>query len=465
MTAADAATVAPETRDVFKRLANDPVLFVREVLRPKTIEPFQIEALNALATHNRIAIRSGHGVGKTTLLAWCVLWWICTHYPAKVAATAPTAHQLYDNLWSEIALWTRRMPPWWQQNVLWKSDRVELKGAPAEHYAVARTARKEQPEALQGFHSEHMLFLIDEASGVDDIIFIVGHGSMTTRGAKTLMAGNPTRPSGFFHRAFHEQREAWHCIRVSCADSSQTDPKYAQEVADQYGLDSNIYRVRVLGEFPSNEDDVVIPLHLVEAAIARKLEPTGRVIWGVDCARFGSDRSTLAKRMGNTLMEPITAWSQLDTMQLAGRVHHEFRATNQRPDSIMVDVIGIGAGVVDRLCEMGLPAVGVNVSESPSVADRFHRQRDELWWNMRQWFENRDTSIPEDKTLVAELTAVRYKFLSSGKIEIEHKAELIKRGLRSPDVAEALLMTFAAGEARFAQRGYQPEVEDSDWET
>ena len=151
-----------------------------------TPEKWQKNVLQSIIDNERVSVRSGHGVGKTAMLSWLILQWLITRYPSKVACTAPTAHQLEDVLWGEVAKWYRRMPDGLKNLLRLSRDRVEVLTAPQESFAVARTARKEQPEAFQGFHSENMLFIIDEASGVEDIIFEVGEGSMSTPGAKTL---------------------------------------------------------------------------------------------------------------------------------------------------------------------------------------------------------------------------------------------------------------------------------------
>lgn len=440
-----------------------PSLFVSQALGV-TPEPWQSEALQAIADNDRVAIRSGHGVGKSTLLAWVVLWWLLTRYPAKGAATAPTAHQLSDVLWGEVAKWHRVLREPFKSLIRVKSEKVELIAAPAEQFAVARTARKEEPEAFQGFHSEHMLFIVDEASGVEDIIFEVGAGAMSTRGAKTVMAGNPTRTSGYFYEAFHKARQYWHVMQVRCDQSSRVSPRYIDEMRDLYGESSNIYRVRVLGEFPTSEDDVVVPLHLCEAAINRDVTQTeGRMIWGLDVARFGSDRTALARRRSNTMREAVMSWHGKDLMQVCGLVYQEYLMAEHKPDTIAVDVIGLGAGVLDRLREMGLPAVGVNVAESPSTDDRLYmRLRDELWFKVRKWLETRAVRMADDPGLIGELTAVKYKVESSGKIKVESKDDMKKRGLRSPDLADAFMLTFAVPDTVKRQTAYFPQTrEDS----
>lgn len=383
-------------------------------------------------------------------MSWAVFWWMLTRFPVKVAATAPTTHQLEDVLWGEIAKWHRAMKhPFLRQMIEVKAGRVELRSAPAESFAVARTARKEQPEAFQGFHSPNMLFLVDEASGVEDIIFEVGEGSMSTEGAKTLLMGNPTRTSGYFYNAFHKDRGKWFTRRVSCEESSQVSKGYIEDMLVKYGVDSNIYRVRVLGEFPITDDDSVIALHLCESAIVRDVAQTQyQPVWGVDVARFGSALTALAKRKGNRLVEEVKVWSGKDTMQVSGLIQMEYEEAEEKPEEILIDVIGIGAGVVDRCSELGLPVRGINVAETGAVKEQYMRLRDELWFRAREWLSAKDCAMPDDADLIAELTAPKYKITSSGKIQIESKDEMQKRGVMSPDRADAFCLTFAGGTQR-----------------
>ena len=452
---------AAEKNDLVAMIAqfrDDPRFFVRSVLGA-TPQRWQGEALDAIAAHDKVAIKSGHGVGKTAFEAWVTLWWLLTHYPCKVAVTANSAHQLSDVLWTEIDRWARNMPKAFKDLLEFKSDKIALKGAP-DSFAVARTSRRENPESLAGFHSPHMLFVVEEASGVPNVIFETASGALSTPGAKIIMCGNPTRSDGYFYDAFHADREKWHCITVSCEDGEYVDPKFIGDMAEKYGEASNVFRVRVLGEFPTQSDDVLLPLHLVEDATKRDVEagPTTPVVWGLDVARFGSDRSALAKRQGNVLVEPIKTWQNKDLMELAGIVlaEHDAVPYSMRPQAIYIDAIGLGAGLADRLRELDLPAVAVAVSETASLKDRFNRLRDELFWSAREWFEARDCHMPEDDTLIAELTGIRYKYLSSGKLKIESKDEMKKRGQRSPDTADAFVLTFA-GQGAVAggySRGY-----------
>jgi hypothetical protein len=451
-------TDTPATVEAIAALREDPALFVETVLQA-TPQKWQRKALDAIAQNDRVAIKSGHGVGKTAFESWVVLWWLMTHYPCKVAVTANSAHQLSDVLWTEIDRWARNMPQAFKDLLEFKSDKISLKGA-TDSFAVARTSRRENPESLAGFHSPHMLFVVEEASGVPNIIFETASGALSTPGAKIIMCGNPTRSDGYFYDAFHSDREKWHCITVSCEEGEYVDPKFIDEMAQKYGDESNVFKVRVLGEFPTQSDDVLLPLHLIEDAVTRDVEagPTTPVVWGLDVARFGGDRSALAKRQGNVLVEPIKTWQNKDLMELAGIVLSEYDAVpySQRPQAIYIDAIGLGAGLADRLRELDMPAVAVSVSETASLKDRFNRLRDELFWAAREWFEARDCHIPDDGTLMAELSGIRYKYLSTGKLKVESKDEMKRRGQRSPDVADAFVLTFS-GQGAVAggySRGY-----------
>lgn len=331
------------------------------------------------------------------------------------------------------------------------AERVFVKANPEASFAVSRTARPEKPEALQGFHAETLAFFIEEASGIADVIFETAGGALSSEDSWVFMFANPTRTSGYFHRSHHANRENWRCYHVPSTHSSRVSPRYSEEVASEYGMDSNVYRIRVLGDFPLSEDDAVIPLGLIEAAVGREVQPTDRsgIVWGLDVARFGDDTTALAKRRGNALLAPVQEWKKLDNMQVAGIVAKMFHETplHLRPASINIDVIGLGAGVVDRLRELGLPARGINVGEaSPNDPQRYMRLRDELWFAARDWFDAKDCTMPRDDGLMSELVQPKYKIESSGKLKVESKDDMKKRGVKSPNKADAFCLTFAGGD-------------------
>jgi len=442
--------------DALERWRENPEAFVRD-LWGIDMETFQVEALGAIENEGRVSIRSGHGVGKSALIAWSVIWFLCTHFPAKVPVTAPTGHQLDDILRPEIGMWLRRLPSQFQDQFKLTTEKLMLRDAPEESFAAFRTGNKDNPEALQGFHSENLLFCLDEASGIADIVFEVAEGALSTPGARVLMTGNPTRASGYFFDSHHSQRSHFRTMKVPCAESSRVAPDYIERMG-RYGIDSNIYRVRVLGEFPLSDEDAVIPLEWVESAVDRDIKVIeGPIAWGLDVARFGDARTALAKRQQNHLLAEIKDWRQKDTMQVSGILKREYEeALPARPADIFIDVIGIGAGVVDRTKEMGLPVRGINVGEQPAIKDQFARYRDELWWRGREWFESRDVCIPNHSELIAELSTVKYEILSTGKIQVHSKERMRRDKMPSPDLADAFLLTLA--ESRYAKRRWEPIV-------
>lgn len=414
----------------------------------------------------RHSVRAGHGVGKGTLLAILALWFPLTHYDSKAVLTANSQDQLRDNNWPEIRKWAAKLPGALRDQIQIDEERLYVKAEPEMAFVVRRTASKSNPEALQGIHAKHVLYLIDEASGIDNRVFEAAQGSLSTKGAMAVLFSNPTRSSGFFHDTHHKMRARWKCWRVNCEDVPRARG-HIEDVIAAYGKDSNKYRVRVLGEFPTADDDTVIPLALVEAAQKRQVERLQFLpVWGVDVARFGDDSSALAKRQGNVLLEPVKEWRNLDTMQLVGKIVAEWHAADEdmKPSEILVDVIGIGAGVVDRLQELDLPVVGINVAESASSDDKYSRLRDELWFKSKAWFDAKDCWIPADEQLVAELISPTFDYASNGKIVVESKKDMKKRGVPSPNRADAFNLTFAAMDRKRKRLDrYRPDQGGSSW--
>jgi len=433
-----------------RRYIDDPVLFVREVLGATPL-PYQAEFLQAIADGERkISIRSGHGTGKSTSASWAMLWYLMLRFPNKVVVTAPTSGQLFDALFAELKRWVNELPKDLQTMLTVKSDRIELSDAAAEAFISARTSRAETPEALAGVHSDNVLLVVDEASGVPEKVFEAAAGSMSGHNATTILLSNPTRSSGTFYETQTRMADTWWTRRWSCVESPLVSDEFVDEMRERYGEQSNAFRIRVLGEFPLADDDTIIPFHLVESAMHRHIEvdPDRQPVWSLDPARFGSDRTAFCKRQGNVVTE-IKSWRGLDLMQTVGRVMAEYEALNpsQRPSEILVDSIGIGAGVVDRMRELGAPVRGVNVSESPSMGETYNNLRTELWFKTKAWLEDRSCKLPDNDELLSDLTGIKYSFTSSGKMAAEGKDQMRKRGLRSPDLADALCLTMASDAA------------------
>ena len=436
--------------DFVSAYKDDPVAFVREILGAEPFDYQQALLVDIANGERKISVRSGHGTGKSTTFSWAMLWFAMTRFPFKVVVTAPTSGQLFDALFAELKRWINELPEALRPILDVKNDRVSLLAAPSEGFISARTSRAETPEALAGVHSANVMLVVDEASGVPEQVFEAAAGSMSGHSAVTLLASNPTRSSGTFFETQTRLSGSWKCHHWSCAKSPLVSRDFIEEMKLRYGEESNAYRIRVLGEFPLADDDTIVPFHLVDAAVHRDIEPDEQatVIWGLDVARFGSDKTALAKRQGNTITE-INSWQGLDLMQTVGRVKAEYDGLplSVRPSEIMVDVIGMGGGVVDRLRELGLPVRGINVAESPSMKDTYTNLRAELWFKMRGWLEQRGAKLPRNEQLIAELTSIRYSFVSSGKMKAEGKDDMRKRGLASPDLADAVCLTLASDAA------------------
>ena len=429
--------LALQTENLIDEWYHDAFRFITEAIRAVPTHQ-QEEVLKSISPGSHTSVRSGHGVGKTALLSWLILWFMCTRYDARIPCTASTHSQLRDILWPEIAKWMNKLPLQYQQSLEWQTERFLWKDRRQTWFAVARTARKEAPEALQGFHGDDLMFIVDEASGVPPEVFEVAQGALTKKNVISVMTGNPTRLSGEFYRSHHQERHLWKTFHFSSEDSPLVSSDYPARVAKKYGKDSDVYRVRVKGDFPLAESDTFIPLPLVEQA-KLIVQPEGnKCIWGVDPARFGDDESALVKRAGLKVTE-VSGIRKRDTMEVSGWVAQQ--AKQEKPDQIMVDVIGIGSGVYDRLREQGFPVVSVNVAERASDSEEYARLRDELWGEAKDALQE-GLSLPDDEELAGQLSAPKYKFDSTGRIVIEAKEDMKKRGVDSPDRADALCLTF-----------------------
>ncbi|CAB4200450.1 hypothetical protein UFOVP1339_45 [uncultured Caudovirales phage] len=431
---------------------NRPVQFVEDLLlkdHPEyVIEEWQKDLLKAIASgERRISVRAGHGVGKSAVCAWASIWFMFTRFPQKTVMTAPSAGQLFDALYAEIKRWVKCLPPNLKEAVEVFADHIVLRSAPESSFMSARTSSSDKPEALAGIHSANVLLICDEASAIAEAVYEAAVGSMSGFNACTVLISNPTRNSGLFFKTHHNLKTNWKTFHVSCLNNRLVHPDFIKQIVDTYGEESNQYRVRVLGDFATKEDDVLITADLVDAAMDRDivLNPGEDLVYGLDVARFGSDRSALLKRRGNVVTE-ITSWHGNDLMETTGRVAAE--ANIDHPSEIMVDSIGVGAGVADRLRELGFNVRDVNVSETAAMNPQAFKLRDELWLTTKDWLNTRAVKLPKNDQLRQELCTPTYNFASNGSIKVESKAEMKKRGLRSPDIADALCLTFA-GQASF----------------
>jgi hypothetical protein len=330
-------------------------------------------------------------------------------------------------------------------------------------FAVSKTATR--PENMQGFHEDYMLFIADEGSGIADKILEAILGTLSGLENKLLMCGNPTRTSGVFYDSHNKDREHYKTHRVSSRDSKRTSKENIAMLEAKYGKDSDVVRVRVDGEFPKAEADAFIALELAEHASSCQIEAIGSVLrLGVDVARFGDDETVIAPRIGGKIFD-LRGYNKQDTMTTAGyalATALEFRIA--RPDitlvEIAVDDSGVGGGVTDRLnevvLEQGLPYVIIPVNNGAKPTDEHYENLGtECWAIVREVLQENFTAyiqgkqslleFPEDEKLITQLTTRKYRMSSRGKIALERKEDMKKRGLQSPDRADAVALTFAPG--------------------
>lgn len=453
--------------------ANHPVEYVRDIIMANP-DPVQGEILNSLVTNQMTSVRSGHGIGKSAVEAWAVLWFLTTRPYPKIPCTAPTQHQLFDILWAEVSKWMRNNHAL-ENDLVWTKEKLYMKGHSEEWFAVARTASK--PDALQGFHAENILYIIDEASGVDDKIFEPVLGSMSTEGARLLMCGNPTQLRGFFYDSHNKNRSAYKTFHVDGRNSSRVDKDYVNMIINMYGEDSDVFRVRVAGDFPLSEDDVFIPLPLCEKSVQTEWVPNPNpyiLSIGCDVARFGDDKTVITYRVD----EKVVIWKKRhgqDTMKTADdllgcAMMLEEKYHPSETISIKVDDSGVGGGVTDRLKQVKRLFPGrfdfidiFPVHFGQKIRHKFYDDSTTYMMSvvkglLQPYDEegNRkpvELILPNDDELIAELSCRKYSMTNNGKLRVESKEVMKKRGLHSPDTADSVLLSCLPVKRKKRKRG------------
>lgn len=442
----------------------DPVLFMQEVL---LFEPddWQRKAAYDLKNFPKVAVKSGQGVGKTGTEAALLLWFLCCFPYSRVVATAPTRQQLHDVLWAEVDKWMAHSPLL-PMLLKWTKTYVYVAGHEKRWFATARTATK--PENMQGFHEDNMLFIVDEASGVADPIMEAILGTLSGEYNKLLMCGNPTRNSGTFFDAFHADRSQYKCHTISSRTSQRTNKDNIASLDRKYGRNSNIVRVRVDGEFPNQEDDVFIMLSLIEHGIMQELLETvltKRISFGVDVARYGSDETVIARNVGGNITLPSIFKGQ-SLMKTVGKIVLLYReAIREFPTYkgklyVNIDDCGLGGGVTDRLEEVKqeeklsrMVIVPVNAAgkvpediikdgnKEVKASDIYDNMTTYLWGMVKEKLIAEEIHLENDNDLAAQFSCRRYRLTSRGKIVLESKEEMKKRGIESPDRADAVALS------------------------
>lgn len=420
-------------------------------------EPWQMEVLqqirDGLLTPNeavQLAVASGHGIGKSALVSWIILWAISTFEDTRGVVTANTENQLKTKTWVELAKWFRLFIA----RDLFELTATKLCSRDPEHAETWRIDMvpwsERNTEAFAGLHNQgrRILVLFDEASAIPDVIHETTEGALTDLDTQIIwgMFGNPTRNAGRFREAFRSGR--WWTKQVDSREVSFTNKAQIAKWVEDYGEDSDFVRIRVRGVFPRVGALEFISLAVVDEArrreaIAHQYDP---LVLGVDVARFGDDESVIFIRRGRDgrTHEPIRL-RNVDTMTLAGRVAELAQAMT--PDAIFVDEGGVGGGVVDRLRQLRVHCIGVNFGSKPDRAEpaiageAYANKRAEMWGMMREWLKG--GAIPDIEELAGQLVGPTYGFNANNAIQLERKEDMKKRGVSSPDLADALALTFA----------------------
>ena len=388
----------------------------------------------------RMATASGHGVGKSAVTSWVVLWYLSTRPDALVTVTANTERQLKNRTWRELAKWWKmsRVVGWYK----WERESFRHVEKPETWFAAAIPWSEANSEAFAGQHETYTMVIMDEASGISNVIWEVVSGALTTPGAVHLAFGNPTRPSGKFYDCFNRQSHRWKTRNIDSRSAKMADQKYLQELVDDFGADSDYVLVRVLGQFPRQATAQLIPTDLVEEAMARKIDREEYehlpLLMGVDVARFGDDSTCFVWRQGPQIVD-YEFHSKRDTMDVARMVAAHWE---RRRATIFVDENGGGAGVVDALRAMGYDCFGIASQRKATNSKVYFNLRAEMWDSgIKKWLER--GSLPDDDRIKEQLVAPEYSFdRQTSRIMLERKADIKKRGLESPDFADALAMTF-----------------------
>jgi hypothetical protein len=404
----------------------------------------------------QIARTSGHGIGKSALVAWIILWAISTFEDTKGVVTANTENQLKTKTWAEVSKWHRMFIG----RDLFKMTATALFANDPLHERTWRIDMvpwsERNTEAFAGLHNQgkRILVVFDEGSAIPDLIWEVTEGALTDKDTQIIwmVFGNPTRNKGRFRECFAGGKFAhrWSSDTIDSRTTMLSNKAQLQRWVDDYGEDSDFVRVRVRGVFPRVDAESFIPFDLASAATEREIMAQGgAVVLGVDVGRFGDDPSVIYPRCGRDgITRPVEIFYSMDTMTFAGKVAATFLRVGATV--CMVDSGGVGGGVVDRLRQLQIPVIAVDFGSKP---DDFHadgtkyaNKRAEIWGALRSWLS--DGSIPnmatgENITLIDELVGPNYGLNKQEAIQLESKKEMRSRGVPSPNVADALACTFA----------------------
>lgn len=430
------------------RWATDPAGWVRARLG-EHLWSKQVEIAKSVLAHRSTAVKSCHDVGKSFIAARVAAWWLDTHRPgdAFVVSTAPSFPQVRAILWREIGRAHRKGGlPGRVNQTEWHIG--------AEIVGYGRKPSDYDEHSFQGIHARYVLVILDEACGIPKTLWTAVEAITTGADCRILAIGNPDDPATEFANVC-KPGSGWHTISISAFDSPNftgeavpdelrhvlLDPDWVEAKKRRWGESSPLYVSKVLGEFPEVSTDGLIPIGQIAAAQERSLEPAGRNVLSVDVARFGDDKTTIYRRQG-PVVRLVGEWPKTATTETTG--HAKVARIETGAAEIRVDGDGVGGGVVDELAEQGEPVVEMRSGVRAYDPETFLNARAEWYWGLRQRFEDGDIDLdPDDDELASQLAQLKYRYTSRGQVVIESKDDMRKRGVPSPDRADAVMMAFA----------------------
>jgi hypothetical protein len=425
----------------------------------------QRDVAQLVVDHPRVAVRSGHAVGKTRLAATLACWWVDVHPPGEaiVVTTAPTFAQVSQVFWQEIR---KVHSAAGLDGTITGDNRWTLNDGTL--VALGRRPADWNPSALSGYHREHVLVIIDEACGVPRWLWDAADAITTTDGCRQLALGNPDDPSSHFAKVCQSE-PGWQNVRIACTDAptftaedvpSQlkkllVSPGWVADKRERWGVESPLYRSKIEGEFADSTENTLVPLSWVRQAQDRWRawherpdraghEPRGRRIVGVDVGWLGNDATAICVRQGDVVYK-IDQHKKMDTTQVTALVQAELGTTGS---TSVIDSIGVGAGVLDQLRAAGASVHAFNASWATKRRDqtgswKFRNVRSASWWALRELLDpagNPTLALPDDDDLTADLITPTWAPAAGGFLMVESKPDIKKRLGRSPDVADALAM-------------------------
>lgn len=436
-----------DERNFLLKCKEDPVFFCEKILGVELWEK-QKEILYSMRDNaNTIAVSCNAG-GKTFVSACGVLWFVSTHKDSIVLTSAPTWRQVTSVLWAEITklYYNAKFP------IGGELTTGKLQLGP-KWFALGLPSSEEV--RFQGYHAEDILIVFDEAAGIEPHIYTAAQGNLTSQNSRLLLIGNPTSPTGMFYE--YSKNPNWNRIHISAFDSPAiTNPqkypflvnqKWIEDRAIEWGTTSPMYISRVLGEFPVESEETLVPLSWLDAAVKRYETRSNKdilvsehIYLGVDVARYGSDKSVCASYQPNKIL-PLKKLQGKDTVAVKHMVNQEALSAASKLVQITVDDTGVGGGVTDNLRAQMMPVIGINFNQKAQNRRFFRNARCEMMWNVREVMRAGEIALPPDDELINQLASIRYKMdQATNFIEIESKEEMKARGLKSPDSAWAVAL-------------------------